>query len=127
MPSERIGVRLLLDEHYPGWLADELTNAGVDTVSVNVHRLDLRGSDDQAILEAAVADGRVVVTEDVTTFALAIGQVPDHVGVLYCHHRRYPRTRPGLAKLRAALIALHADPPEGLGEGPVVWWLPPPR
>lgn len=127
MPSEPVEVRLLLDEHYPGWLADELTEAGVDAVSVNAHRVDLGGSDDQVVLEAAVAEGRVVITEDVTTFALAIGQVPDHVGVVYCHHRRYPRTRPGLANLRDALIALHADLPEGLGEGPVVWWLPAPR
>lgn len=126
MPSERSEVRFLLDEHYPGWLADELTKVGVGAVSVNAHRVGLRGSDDQAVLEAAVAEGRVVVTEDVTTFALAIGQVPDHVGVVYCHHRRYPRTRPGLAKLRDALIALHADPPEGLGEAPIVRWLPPP-
>ena len=73
-------LRLLLDEHYPGWLADELTAEG-------------------------------------------IALVPDHVGVIYCHHTRFPRTRPGLNRLRKAISALAADPPPGLGKQPVVWWL----
>jgi hypothetical protein len=42
---------------------------------------------------------------------------------VYCHHSRYPRTRSGLARLRKALAAVAADPPAGLGERPVVWWL----
>jgi hypothetical protein len=39
------------------------------------------------------------------------------------HHARFPRTRPGLERFRKALVALAADPPAGLGEHPVVWWL----
>jgi hypothetical protein len=42
---------------------------------------------------------------------------------VYCHHARFPRTRPGLERLRKALAALAADPPAGLGEHPIVWWL----
>lgn len=125
MPSDRPGVRLLLDEHYPGWPAEKLSADGVDTVALNAHRPELRGLDDRAVLEAAVAEGRAVVTEDVTTFSAAIALVPRHVGVVYCHHARYPRTMPALDRLHRALLALAADPPAGLGEHPVVWWLPP--
>jgi hypothetical protein len=123
MPPERVEVRLLLDEHYPGWLADNLVADGVDAVALNAHRPGLRGGVDRRVLEAAVAERRVVVTEDVTTFSAAIALVPRHLGVVYCHHARFPRTRPGLDKLGKALAARAADPPPGLGEQPLVWWL----
>lgn len=125
MPSDQPEVRFLLDQHYPGWLADKLTADGVDAVALNAHRPELRGVDDRAVLEAAVGERRIVVSEDVTTFSAATALVPHHVGVVYCHHARYPRTMPGLDRLHRALIALVADPPPGLGEHPVVWWLPP--
>lgn len=123
MPSDPQPLRFLLDEHYPGWLADELADEGVDAVALVAHRPELRGLDDGRVHAAAVAEGRVVVTEDVPTFAAAIEMVPNHVGVVYCHHARFPRTRPGLAKLRKALCALAADPPAGLGSSPTIWWL----
>ena len=123
MPSERPAIRFLLDEHYPGWLADQLVADGVDTIALNAHRPELRGADDKRVLETAAAEARVVITEDVSTFSVAIALVPDHVGVVYCHHARFPRTKAGLGKLRKALAALDTDPPAGLGEQPVVWWL----
>ena len=123
MPSERAQIKFLLDEHYPGWLADDLTVDGVDTVALTAHRAELRGADDGRVLQAAVAEGRIVVTEDVSTFGVAITVVPRHVGVVYCHHLRFPRTGAGLEKLRKAFGVLAADPPAGLGEHPVVWWL----
>ena len=123
MASDFTRVRFLLDEHYPGWLAEDLTADGYDTVALTSHRPELRGADDRRVLAAAVAEGRVVVTEDVSTFSAAVALVPDHLGVVYCHHSRYPRTRPGLERLRKALGALAAEPPAGLGEHPVIWWL----
>jgi hypothetical protein len=123
MPSENRQIRFLLDEHYPGWLAEDLTADGMDAVALTAHRPGLRGADDGRVLPAAVAEGRIVVTEDVSTFAVAAALVPDHVGIVYCHHARFPRTRPGLEKLRKALGALAADPPVGLGEHATVWWL----
>jgi hypothetical protein len=123
MPSEHPEIRFLLDEHYPGWLADELVADGVDTVALNVHRPELRGADDKRVLETVAAEARVVITEDVSTFSVAIALVPRHMGVAYCHHARFPRTKAGLNKLRKALGALAADPPAGLGEHPVAWWL----
>jgi hypothetical protein len=120
---ERAQIQFLLDEHYPGWLAEDLAADRVDAVALMAHRPGLRGVDDQRVLEAAVAEHRVVVTEDVSTFGLAAALVPDHFGIVYCHHARFPRTRPGLERLRKALVVLAADPPAGLGEHPVAWWL----
>jgi hypothetical protein len=123
MMPERAQIQFLLDEHYPGWLAEDLAADGVDAVALTAHRPSLRGVDDQRVLAAAVAEHRVVVTEDVSTFGLAAALVPNHLGIVYCHHARFPRTRPGLERLRKALVVLAADPPAGLGEYPVVWWL----
>lgn len=123
MTSENRQIRFLLAEHYPGWLAAELTAEGIDAVALTAHRPGLRGADDGRVLRAAVAEGRIVITEDVSTFAAAAALVPDHVGIVYCHHGRFPRTRPGLEKLRKALGALASTPPVGLGEHPIVWWL----
>jgi|SRR5690625_5294864 len=123
MLSEPTVLRFLFDEHYPAWLADDLVADGIDAVALIAHRPELRGVDDQRVLQAAVAEGRVVVTEDVTTFSTAISAVPHHVGVIYCHHARFPRTRPGLDRLHKAIVVLVADSPEGLGEHPIVWWL----
>lgn len=123
MPSEQRQIRYLLDEHYPGWLADALTSDGIDTVALTAHRPHLRGVDDRAVLEAAVGEGRVVVTEDVTTFSAAITLIGSHVGVIFCHHARFPRTRPGLERLRRALVELAEQPPVGLGQHPIEWWL----
>jgi predicted nuclease of predicted toxin-antitoxin system len=120
-------IKLLLDEHYPAWLARELTADGIDTIALNEDRPQLRGADDSRVLAAAAAEGRVVLTEDVNTFSAAIALVPDHVGVIYCHHSRFPRTRAGLYRLRKALSGLAAEPPPGLGEHPVVWWLSSPE
>lgn len=123
MPSDKPEIRFLLDEHYPAWLAEGLDADGIDAVALTAHRPGLRGVDDGRVLEAAAAEGQVVVTEDVSTFSAAIAAVPRHVGIVYCHHVRFPRTRPGLNKLRKALVALVNSPPDGLGEHPVIWWL----
>jgi Domain of unknown function (DUF5615) len=123
MMPKRAQIRFLLDEHYPGWLAEDLAADGIEAVALTAHRPGLRGVDDQRVLEAAVAEQRVVVTEDVSTFSAAAALVPDRLGIVYCHHARFPRTRPGLERLRKALVVLAADPPAGLGKHPIVWWL----
>ncbi|MFV0432410.1 MAG: DUF5615 family PIN-like protein [Leucobacter sp.] len=115
-------LKLLLDEHYPAWLAEQLTEAGIDTAAV-VARLDLRGVDDTTVLRVASREQRAVVTEDVTTLSIAMNAVPDHAGVIFCHHARFPRTRPGLAALRTSLEHFAADQPLGARSTPFVWWL----
>ena len=116
-------LRLLLDEHYPPWLAAGLVADGLDVLTLTQDRPHLRGADDTTVLRAAAAERRIVVTEDVSNFGAAIAAVPDHVGVIYCLATRYPRTRSGLAHLHRALITLAGAPPYGLGEAPLVLWL----
>jgi hypothetical protein len=65
---ERAQIRFLLDERYP---AEELAADGVDAVALTAHRPSLRGVDDQRVPKAAVAERRVVITEDVSAFGAA--------------------------------------------------------
>lgn len=126
MPSEAPasrGLAFLLDEHYPGWLASELRDDGLDVAALTHDRPHLRGAADDVVLHAAAQEGRVVVTEDVTTFAHAAALVPDHHGIIYCHPRRFPRTASGLQSLRRALLTLAREAPPRLGVEPVVMWL----
>lgn len=118
-----MALRLLLDEHYPGWLAQRLTDKGIDAAALITDRPHLHGVDDARVLQSATTELRVVVTEDVNTFSAAVAAAPQHVGIVYCHHARFPRTGPGLNKLSEALVELVNDPPPGLGEHPIVWWL----
>ncbi|MDR2565476.1 MAG: DUF5615 family PIN-like protein [Bifidobacteriaceae bacterium] len=116
-------IRLLLDEHYPPALARLLRETGIDAVAITADRPLLMGAPDSEVLMAAVADGRVVVTEDVTTFPAAVKRVPGHLGIVYCRSRAFPRTRGGLQRLAASLQCLASDPPPGLGSAPLEWWL----
>src|SRR6202034_1374036 len=52
MPSDAAQIRFLLDEHYPGWLADDLKADGLDVVALTAHRPELRGVDDGRVLQA---------------------------------------------------------------------------
>jgi hypothetical protein len=120
-----MALKFLLDEHYPATLAAVLADAGVDAVALNPDRPELLGATDADVLRQATIEGRVVVTEDVSTFPAACAQVPGHLGVVYCRSQVFQRTPAGLARLAAALDTLaHATPP-GLGEAPIAWWLEP--
>jgi hypothetical protein len=92
-------------------------------VALVADRPALVGATDAEVLAAAVAEHRVVVTEDVTTFPAAAALVPAHLGVVYCRSRVFRRTPAGLVTIERALTLLAADPPPGLGTAPVVWWL----
>lgn len=116
-------IRLLLDEHYPPMLVTRLVERGIDAVGLLGDRPGLLGAPDVQVLRQAAAEGRVVVTEDVSTFPAAVRQVPDHVGVVYCRSSVFQRTPAGLVKLANALVSLATDPPGELGRQPVIWWL----
>jgi hypothetical protein len=116
---------LLLDEHYPASLAHNLLKRGIDAQAV-IERDDLRGRDDITVLSVGTQEGRVVVTEDVTTFPIAMNAVPDFVGVIFCESRRFPRTVAALPRLEYALAALVANPPVSAHCLGFVWWLQPP-
>jgi len=118
MPS----VALLLDEHYPAWLAAHLVTRGVDASSV-IGREELRGRSDTEVLTCAKREGRVVVTEDINTFPAAIDAVPNHAGVIFCDSRRFPRTASALLRLEDALCAFFETAPEASQYPGFVWWL----
>jgi len=115
-------ISLLLDEHYPATLAASLTARGVDTQAV-ISRDDLRGRDDRSVLAAATHEGRIVVTEDVTTFPAAMAMVPQHSGVIFCESRRFPRTLSALPRLESALVEFASNPPDTARFPGFVWWL----
>ena len=113
---------LLLDEHYPDSLAQRLVARGLDVQAV-IARDDLRGHDDTTVLLAAKQEGRVVVTEDVSTFPAAINSVPDHAGVVFCDYRRFLRTVSALSRLEEALLEFATNPPGVTSHPGFVWWL----
>ena len=119
-------VKLLLDEHYPPTLADSLIGGGIDVICV-VRLRELRGKDDYAVLLRATDEGRLVVTEDVNTFARAMSLLPHHAGVVFCHFSRFPRNAGGLRLLQRALTEFVRTPPVGVGEPGFVWWLSVPQ
>lgn len=94
-------VRLLLDEMYPPALAETLRDKGNDVLAVAA-TAELVGRDDTAVLEAAAAAGRCVVTENVRDFAV-LARYTRHAGILFVTAARWPRTRSGLPKLANAL------------------------
>lgn len=99
--------RLLLDEMYPPTLADLLCQIGHDVVAVAA-RADLVGLDDAAILQAATAEERCLVTENIRDFAILARQT-SHGGVLFVHGQRWARTRHGIHRLATALDHTLAD------------------
>jgi hypothetical protein len=120
-------VRFLLDEMYPPMAAQQLRERGVDAVAVKEFP-DLRSLDDGSLLAIATLDQRVLVTENVSDFA-TLARTGQHVGLVFCHPARFPRTPDHLRALVDALVDLDADAPAGLGEQPMQWWLsaPPPQ
>jgi hypothetical protein len=114
-------LRLLLDEMYPPAAAEQLRQRGVDAIAVK-ESAALSGLSDDDLLVRATADQRVLVTENIPDFAI-LGRAGEHIGIVFCHPRRFPRDRNSVGRLVAALVALDAAPATGLGEGPVQWWL----
>jgi hypothetical protein len=96
MIPERPQIRFLLDEHYPGWLAEDLEADGVDAVALTAHRSGLRGVDDQRVLEAAVAERRVVVTEDVKLRSLLACDLAGQHSARVCRLSSRSRVRAAL-------------------------------
>lgn len=119
-------MRLLLDEHHDPGVARQLRERGYDVVAV-AERDDLRGRPDPEIFDAAIAEGRAVVTEDVRDFSLLVVQAAEldrrHPGVILTMGSRYPR-RPGTrVRLAEALAALLEEHPSADALSDVMVWL----
>lgn len=105
-------MKILVDEVYPPALAEGLRAVGLDAVTVS--ELKLGGSSDAEIFGAAVAGGRVILTENVSDFAriaaehsTASGQ---HDGVLIALSSRFSRRPAGIQSLIAAVRAVQHQP-----------------
>jgi hypothetical protein len=98
-------VKLLVDEMYPPALAEALRTFGIDAVSVL--ELRLGGSSDTEVFGAAVASGRVVLTENVGDFARIAGEHSTagrhHEGVLVALSTRFSRRPAGIQPLITAI------------------------
>lgn len=95
-------MRLLLDEMYPARLAVDLRARGHDVVAVK-ERPDLREQADEAILRAAAAERRALLTENVGDFRVLVerfaAEGERHYGVLLVSARSLPRSRRGRGPL----------------------------
>jgi hypothetical protein len=99
---------LLLDEMLPMSIAMELTQAGHDSDAVST-RLDLRGSPDADVLEAAAREGRILVTDNICDFVplsnLWAGQGRTHPGIILFSSMAFPMARGRSWLITAALLA----------------------
>ena len=101
-------MKLLLDEMYPGALADALRAAGVEAATVS--ELGFAGRSDPDVFAGATAAGHAVLTENVADFArisaehLSAGR--HHAGVLIALSSRFSRRPAGRSALVAAIRAL---------------------
>lgn len=107
-------MNLLLDEMYSARLAEALRAASVDATTAA--ELGLAGRSDFDVFATAVADGYVLLTENVADFAqiaadhLTAGQ--HHPGVLIALSSRFSRRPAGRGALVAAVLAAATEPLE---------------
>ncbi len=101
-------MKLLLDEMYSPRAAEALRAAGIDASTVV--ELGLAGGADPEVLEAAIAQGRTLLTENVADFTrisaehLLAGR--HHPGVLIALSSRFSRRAAGSGPLVAAILEI---------------------
>jgi len=118
---------LLLDEMFSSAIAADLTTRGFDCRAVVADPV-LRALSDLEIFHAALAEERVIVTNNVPDFEslrraheAAGNDVP---GLIYTSDLTFPRTKAYVSRLAAALAAAAAGH-ETAGCGAVLWLRPP--
>lgn len=118
-------MRLLLDEHISPLVTARLRALGHDAVAVT-ERDDLRGASDDRILEAAVAQDRVLVTYDVRDFGSLGARMAEagepHPGIVLVSSRRFSPSADNVGRLSDALHVL-ASSTRGPGLSNRVVWL----
>ena len=100
-------MKLLLDAMWAPEIAVQLRRRGHDVVAVT-ERPGLRGLPDALVFGTAQAEGRAVVTENVSDFrplaAYQLHHHRTHHGLIFTSNRRFPRHDPRTAgRLIAAL------------------------
>jgi hypothetical protein len=110
-------VRLILDEMYPGVVAEQLRTRGHDVVSVHDPEYRrLEGASDEKIFAAALAEERALITENVPDFrrleADALARDESHAALVFTSNRQFPRGDPGTTgRLVEALHTLMTEGP----------------
>ena len=116
-------MRLLLDEMIGPRVAEALRQAGLDVVGV-VERTDLRSLLDEAVLEFARRDDRIVVTRNISDFARldhqwqAAGR--QHRGLVMVGESGFPPSR-NLVGAVVAALARAAEQGQLPGPGQVLF------
>lgn len=118
-------MRLLLDEHIDKALAEQLRRRGHDVVAVTEEQ-DLIGTADDALLEWASGQRRVIVTYNVRHFMALVGYrlatLRPFAGVVLLSVHRFPEGKKRLGQLLRALEELlAAHPGEGTLRDRFVW------
>ena len=106
-------MRLLLDEHYPSMIAEQLRRHGFDVIAVEETGFatagGMRGLSDEPLLRRATAEGRVLVSENIRDLVplhrsfLPRGEA--HAGIILTASRSYSRRRDAVGRLIRALAA----------------------
>ena len=119
---------LLLDEMFSPRLAEQLRARGIDCIAV-ADDVFLSSQDDPVVLEAAIAAGRVLVTNNVVDFErLRTGRTANDQPIpplIYTSEAAFPRNRQFIGRLVEALDyaarhrLVHTT-------GGVLWLAPPP-
>jgi Domain of unknown function (DUF5615) len=117
---------LLLDEMFSPAIADGLAARGIDCRAVVADTL-LRALSDLEIFEAALLEGRVIVTNNVPDFE-SLRRARDAVGgavpgLIYTSDVTFPRTKAYVSRLVTALAAPAGR--ETASRGGVLWLRPP--
>lgn len=114
-------MRLLLDEHISGKVAERLRGRDIDAIAVTAEPT-LRSLPDRALFDAAQELGRVVVTYNRTDFEWLVRQYAgagrEHHGLVIVHPTRLPSSQ--LTRLVDALAHQARSLPSG---GSFVVWL----
>ena len=98
-------MKLLLDEMYPAALAHTLTAEGIEAFTTR--QLGVTGSSDSDLLELAVRDAYVLLTENVSDFARLAGELltagGHYPGILIALSSRFSRRPAGIPVIVAAV------------------------
>ena len=117
---------LLLDEMFSPAIVGGLAARGIDCRAVAADTL-LRALSDLEIFEAALLEGRVIVTNNVPDFE-SLRRARDAVGgavpgLIYTSDATFPRTKAYVSRLVMALAAAAGH--ETASRGGVLWLHPP--
>jgi predicted nuclease of predicted toxin-antitoxin system len=100
-------VRLLLDEMNSWRVAAELRRRSYDVVAVKRDRPELESRTDPTILEAAAAEQRAVVTNNIRDYRVAHARMracgDDHYGIIYTYDDTLPRNKTAFSLWVSAL------------------------